>query len=319
MTDHDHKSIEIVLRTLVYYDIFDYPLLESDILDNCTLHHKDKLNCRIALDYLVKSGVVYKLGDYYSMKSDPNYVEQRIKGNQLAEIWIRKAKRFSWFISGFPYVRAISLSGSLSKGFIGEDPDIDYFIITEPNRLWLTRTMLVAFKKVFLLNSYKYFCVNYFIDTENMEIEDKNLFTATELTTMIPVYGNSVKKEFYESNFWVKDYYPNYKTNHLDKIPEKKGILKRFLEFLLNGKLGDKLDDYFMHITIRHWSEKFKDKYPNKEFELLFRSRKNISKHHPRNFQKIVLDEFNRKMKELRIKHNLKLNDKSVFVEQVRK
>ncbi|MEZ5195381.1 MAG: hypothetical protein R2764_02960 [Bacteroidales bacterium] len=84
-----------------------------------------------------------------------------------------KAKRFSTFISNFPYVRGISLSGSLSKGYIGDDPDIDYFIITKENRLWLSCTMLIAFKKIFLFNSCKYFCVNYFIDTNNLEIEEK--------------------------------------------------------------------------------------------------------------------------------------------------
>ncbi|MBN2175122.1 MAG: hypothetical protein JW731_13390 [Bacteroidales bacterium] len=315
MTDTNHSCLEIVLRTLVYYDIFDYPLLESDIFENCKLHHLELQECSRVLNQLNKQGVIYKIGDYYSLKSDPEHVKKRVIGNQLAEKWMPKAKRFSWIISAFPYVRGISLSGSLSKGFIGDDPDIDYFIITKPNRLWLTRTMLVAFKKLFLLNSYKYFCVNYFIDTESLEIEDKNLFTATELTTMIPVYGGSVKKEFFQSNYWVKDFFPNYKIDNLEKIPEKSGIIKKSMEYIFNGRLGDKLDDYFMHVTVKHWSKKFRKKYPKKEFDLVFRSRKNISKHHPRNFQKIVLDEFNRKMDEIIAKHKLTFKSESVVLD----
>ena len=77
------------------------------------------------------------------------------------------------FISKFPYVRAILLSGSISKGYMDKDSDVDYFIITQPNRLWVTRLLLMLFKKIFLFNSRKVFCINYFVDSEKLEIEEK--------------------------------------------------------------------------------------------------------------------------------------------------
>ena len=299
-------SERVILRTLAYYDIFKYPLTEKDISEGLSLDENTANEYRNTLDHLTKKGIIFKFGDYYSLTNDERYVHQRIKGNMRAGQWMKKAHRFSRLISHFPFVRSVSLSVSLSKGFIGEDPDIDYFIITEPNRLWLARTMLVVFKKAFLFNSHKYFCINYFIDTENLEIEEKNLFTATEVKTLIPVYGEQVARDFFSENNWIRKYYPNFKVNGLESIHvARSSVMKRVFEFLLNGKHGEWMDNRFMDITVNHWYKKFQNKYSDKEFNLVFKSNKKISKHHPRNFQKKVLIEFNNRLMELRKNYNI--------------
>ena len=102
---------------------------------------------------------------------------------------MHKALRNARLIFHFPFTRAIMISGSLSKNYADEASDVDYFIIVKPGRLWIARTLLIIYKRIFLMNSKKYFCVNYFIDEDHLEIEEKNLFTAVELTTLIPIHG----------------------------------------------------------------------------------------------------------------------------------
>ncbi len=304
------KHLSIILRTIVYYDIFDYSVHFKDISIACVFSENDKTLCQNALDYLVQKKVIFKIFDYYALKADPLLVEKRLKGEAEAKGWMKKAKQYSRIISYFPYVRGVSLSGSLSKGIIGDDPDIDYFIITEPNRLWLTRALLTAFKKIFLLNSYRYFCINYFIDSKNLEIEEKNIFTATEIATLVPVYGHTQNKKFFEQNAWVKNYYPPYFTNERTTLLKHKDIVfKNFLELLLKNKIGDRLDDFFMNITKRFWKTKFGNKYSKEEFELLFKSKKHISKHHPQNFQHKVLKQYAEKIEEISEKYNIVIEE----------
>ncbi|MCB2220240.1 MAG: nucleotidyltransferase domain-containing protein [Bacteroidetes bacterium] len=299
----------VILRTLAYYDIFKYPLTEEDITEGCSMFDKSPEICKKALQRLTERGIIFKLGNFYALTNNHQHVKERIAGNRRAEKWMKKAHRFSRLIAGFPYVRGIALSGSLSKGFIGEDPDIDYFIITEPNRLWLARTLLVIFKKIFLLNSYKYFCINYFIDTENLEIEEKNLFTATELITLKPVYGDEITRKFFKNNHWIENYFPNFRHNGMDaNEPDQTRTFKRILEYLLNGKHGDWLDTRFMQITIKHWARKFKHRYTEEEFNLVFKSDKKISKHHPQNFQKKVLREYRKRLKVLKEKFDIEID-----------
>src|SRR5690606_3777846 len=103
------------------------------------------------------------------------------RGNLMANKFSDIARKKAKLISQFPFVRGVMASGSLSKGYADEKSDIDFFIITIPNRLWIARTLLVLYKRIFLLNSHKFFCVNYFVDEKHLGIEEKNLFTATEL------------------------------------------------------------------------------------------------------------------------------------------
>ena len=91
-----------------------------------------------------------------------------------------------------------------------EKSDLDFFIITAPKRLWIARTLLVMYKRFFLFNSHKYFCVNYFVDEDHLEIEEKNLFTATELATVIPLYGQVHYTNLLKANPWLKRFFPNY-------------------------------------------------------------------------------------------------------------
>ncbi len=96
-----------------------------------------------------------------------------------------------------------------------ERSDLDFFIITAPNRLWIARTLLVLYKRVFLANSHKHFCVNYFIDEKHLEIEEKNLFTATELATVIPLYGSKQYENLQGVNSWLARILPQlYTTKH---------------------------------------------------------------------------------------------------------
>ncbi|MEZ5195382.1 MAG: hypothetical protein R2764_02965 [Bacteroidales bacterium] len=102
----------------------------------------------------------------------------------------------------------------------------------------------------------------------------------------------------------MQDYYPNYLTQQQDELIHRpSGLIKKSAEALFNNKLGDFLDNYCMKITIKHWAKKFKHKYTEEEFKLLFKSGKSISKHHPRNFQNVVLEKFKNKMETLEKAH----------------
>ena len=80
---------------------------------------------------------------------------------------MKAAKRVGTFIHRFPYVRGVYLSGSLSKhGITGKDDDLDFFIITKAGRVWAAKLLLIAFKKIVLLNSEKYFCINLLMSEE---------------------------------------------------------------------------------------------------------------------------------------------------------
>jgi hypothetical protein len=257
------------------------------------------------LNYLIDQKQVFKFNEFYSLQNNNLNVIRRIEGNIRASKILKTANYFSKFISKFPFVRAVYISGSLSKGYFGKKDDIDYFIITSPDRIWLCKTVLVLFKKIFLLNSKKYFCINYFIGANKLTIQEKNRFTATEFTTLIPMYGDCIYESLKTENLWVLDYYPNYNLNKKEKtIP--KPFVKKTIESCLKGSVGEKLDNYCMKITKKHQKRKFKKMHP-KDFSIAFKSSKDNSKHHPDNHQIKVIRKLNEKINAHNSKFNLSI------------
>ena len=300
--DENINSVQLrssIIRTLAYYDIFSYPLTAEEIYHNLNTNHTNLVEVNNELHLLAQKRIIFRNGNFFQLDDEIASVKRRKTGNELADKRLKTARKVSGLISRFPFIRGILLSGSISKGFMEEDSDIDYFVITHPNRVWFSRLMLMLFKKVFLLNSKKIFCINYFVDSDNLEIEEKNIFTATEIVTLLPTFGKDIYEEFYEKNFWVRRFYPNFPKRETNNILDRKsGMIKSFLENILGKKLGDKIDDFAMGLFDKFNKTKYSD-YDEQEFKLAFKSSKKESKHHPKFFQKKVLVEYENKIKSL--------------------
>lgn len=297
---HQSSSLRFkILQSISYFDIFNHPLAKEEIGNLCNVSVGE---LEFDLDELVKTHLCYTFNNYYSLRTDvAELVSSREKKEIEAQKYIRKLPFYAKIIRSFPFVRAIAISGSLSKNIMHDDGDIDYFIITAKGRLWISRTLLVLFKKLFLFNSRKYFCVNYFVDEDNLKIADENIFTAIEIAYMLPVYNSPLINKFKDVNVWVKDYFPDFKlTMAIDTIPAEKKCYKNCLERLFWNIYGDRIDLFFMKITFKRWVKKFKH-FNASKFELTMRTNRGISKHHPQDFQNKVLKEYQYRLEKLNI------------------
>lgn len=289
---------EQIIRTLLYYDIFNYPLTSKEIFRFLGTKHQDELSLTTSLQGLCERQIIYRFKNLYGLKNSSSLAERRLKGNNEAEKYLQLAKKKGNFISKFPFVRAVLASGSLSKGYMDENSDLDFFIVTEPNRLWIARTLLVMYKRLFLFNSHKYFCVNYFVDENHLEIEEKNLFTATELATVIPLYGSKQYENLHRENGWLKAYFPNYSPRNTKDVPvTKSGWIQGMFEKVLNTFFGKALEEYFQEKTLSRWRKQYEKNYSASDFKVAFKSKSYASKNHPRNFQRSVMEVYQEKLK----------------------
>ncbi|HMH20793.1 MAG TPA: hypothetical protein VK563_03405 [Puia sp.] len=266
----------------------DRPVQESDL--------------KASIETLAEERQMFRVGDFYSLKDNPWLAERRAKGNQRAEKLLAIASRSSRFLFQFPFVRGIGISGSLSKNYADENADIDYFIITQSNRLWIARTFMHLFKKLsFLVGKQHWYCMNYYVDEEAMEIPEKNIFTAIEMITLLPAGGNGGLVRFFEANNWANEYLPNYR--HKKRQPEgswKDSFLKKSLEKLFSGRAGNWLEKYFCDLTTRRWQQKEARGTLNiKGEKMTLRTGKHFSRPNPEILQKRVIMVYNSKLHEL--------------------
>jgi hypothetical protein len=304
-TSHFEAEEKYFLRALLYFDIFNYPLTAEEVarFSFAVINFSPEA----LLENLVSRKVLYKFQNFYSLQSDPQIALRRIKGNELAEKKMKTAKWFSRIVSLFPFVRAVMLSGSISKGYMDEDSDIDYFIVTETNRLWIVRTALAIFRRIFLFNSHKNLCTNYFVDSENLEITEKNMFTAVELRTIKPMFGKSVIEKFQTANNWAISFLPNFTFEEVQAF-DKKYFFKRIIEELFSFKGMENFNRWLMDKSIAYWVKRYGPDIHPADFGIAFHSTIGVSKSHPQFFQKKVLMRYSQKIEDFEIKNGIDLS-----------
>lgn len=303
-----------ILRAIAYFDIFSYPLKKDEIwqfLQHCS----ERYEFARALDEMVADGIISYSQGYYGIEDCISMVQRRLKGNALAGALVSRAHKIAAFLSAFPYVRAIGISGSLSKNFADEKSDIDFFIITSENRLWIARTFMHIFKKLtFLAGKQHWFCMNYYVDEKGLQIREKNIFTAIETATVLPSQGQDSFREFFIANSWVNSMFPNH-VNNLDsskKISEP--FYKRLIEGIFNNKAGDWLDNKLRQITCKRWSKKSNNHKLNSRGIIMgLDAGKHYAKPDPNNFQVKVVEQYETKMQALMLKILSKTKQSSQF------
>ncbi len=297
-----------ITKTLLYYDIFSYPLKTDEIfsfLPRNSIAKQDVENFLKETAAKETAPFAEKDGYYYIKPAEENVSRRIEKENYSLRMW-KRAALVTHLIKRFPFVRAVFVTGSLSKNSSDPSSDLDFMLITAKNRLWISRSMLMLFKKIFFLNSYKFFCINYFITEDNLVITERNIFTATEIATIKATHNTGLLNEFIKQNNWVIEYFPNYvlcdPMLHSSgcKVNNRRSKIQRLIEFFIPAKIAAAADKKLMCMTRKHWKKKY-PQLPANERNHMFKSTENVSKTHPGNMQKKILGMYSQKLRE----HNL--------------
>lgn len=295
-----------VLKVLAYFDVFDYPVTASEIklyLDRP--YTNEGIEC--VLHQLQEYNIIFKYNNFYSIRNDYALMERRTEGNRLAVDALKQANKIARFIMWFPFIKGVAVSGSLSKNFAYQGSDMDFFIITAANRLWLARVFFNCFFLLAKIVGVKdYFCLNYFIDETALEIPEKNIYTAIEIATLMPQQGGDVFAKFFEQNKWVKDYLPNGMPVARPVAESKGSYIKSIVQMLLNNALGNMIDTAIMHFYKRRWTKMMAQKKYTKSGFLLgsYIAEKHVCKHIPHFFQGKIISRFEERMNTLQSKYH---------------
>ena len=293
-----HTSI---LKTIAYFDLFNYPLTLEDVRRFLDVEAKEA-EISAETEMLVREGRLYKVGPYYSLQDNTALALRRLRGEAHADELMRIAGRGARWLYQFPFVRGVCISGSLSKHFADEKADIDYFIITSANRIWIARTLMHLFKKLtYLLGHQHRFCMNYYVDEDALEIREKNIFTAIELFTLLPMCGDEGLDKFFRANDWASDYLPGYRgRDRKAGSTRPASFVKRLFERVFNNRMGNRLENKLRRITDHRWRQKTDQRLKNMKGDVMtLQCGKHYSRPNPEIFQQKVLTKYHRRLNEV--------------------
>ena len=292
-----------ILRTLLYFDIWNHPLT----LDELHMFLPDAVSepaaLLPALQELICMGLVFDDGQHYAVRHSRGRAQgsRRSKERRAALMW-KMARVVARLMRTFPFVRAVWVSGELSKNVASPHADIDFFIVTEPRRLWIARSMLILFKKAFLLNSRKFFCLNSFIDTRNLESPARNIYQAIEIASLKPLVNEPLLHDYFRANAWIWSYFPNFDAASIarSKAIATRSWIQRGVESLFRLIDADALDDRLMRAMRFVWTKRYPD-MDDRTRERILRSTKNESRAYFGDFEERILEAYRRNLREYHI------------------
>lgn len=234
------------MKTLVYADIFDYPLKAWEAHKWLIGRQASLKQVEKALHKLIQKSVVKNQGDYFFISSKRGVVNKRILKEKVSRNHWQKTFWVGQMLRVVPWVKLVGVSGSLAISSSKNIDDIDLFIITAPNRLWLSRLMTTACCQILGLRRKRgelkgvggKLCLNLFVDESQLKQERHNLYMAREVLQMKALWQRGgVYQKYLEENSWAFRFLPNWSTSQIQNLKSKSQ--KRGLKL----KIFDELED----------------------------------------------------------------------------
>lgn len=248
---------EAILQTVAYVDVFDYPLTAVEIQRylSQTQASQASINAILRDDAFIPERLEEKAGYYFLPGREATVAIRQQRAVLAAQLW-HSAMKYGRIIAHLPFVRMVAVTGSLAVDNPDSGADIDYLIVTKSGRLWLCRALNVIIVRLAARRGLV-ICPNYFLDEDSLHFPDQTLYTARELTQMIPIYGLDVYQKMRSQNEWTADFLPNafgsprpVQQYEVQKRPFFR-LLSRMTETLLGSKLGELLEKWEMKQKIR--------------------------------------------------------------------
>lgn len=236
-----------ILQTVVYADVFDYPLTAVEI-------HRYLTGVRASRDEVEQElqggNIISQCEGFYMLPNREGLATVRRRREQIAaEMWL-PAAHYGRLIANLPFVRMVAVTGSLSMNNVDLDPDIDFLIVTAPGRLWMVRAMVLGIARAAVTQGAR-LCPNYLISENSLVFTDQTLYAAHELAQMVPLFGLDVYEQINNLNLWKERFLPNAQGVPPVRAQTTVRYQPPAIKMILERALGTPLGAWFEHWEMR--------------------------------------------------------------------
>lgn len=170
--------------------------------------------------------------------------------NTFLDLYRERASKAAAILRYLPFVEMVGLNGSLTGDNATAESDIDFYIVTTPNRLYTAR-LLTTFA-IQLTGKRRYgdkiagrICLNRYATRAGLTVTPQDEYHARVFSPLVPLFSlPGVYARYRAANQWMPSVgypvLPPKKLNFLMKrVRSTKPLLRRLIEVILSGKLGD--------------------------------------------------------------------------------
>ena len=295
-----------ILKAVAYFDLFNYPLTKEQIFNYLPQNSVSLSDVKNEIETLVNDKKLLRESSLVFLPGkQENIVQNRMENEVRAKKMLNIARMIARVIKILPFVRGVFITGSLSKNVADSSSDIDFMIIAAPDRVWICRTILTSFRKIFLLGRSKYFCTNFYLSENHYTHQEKNIYTAVEVATTKVIWNQSAYSAYQQQNGWIKEYLPNIDIVSDEELllSPSRSIIQRFTEMILNILPLHDINIRLMEFHRTHWQKIFRS-VTTDQLKSMFMISPDVSSGWPENCQEAILKEYQKKLTSLGIRES---------------
>lgn len=218
-----------VLKTIAYFDIFDWPLTLFELWQNLAsvfngpmTEGVENLTPDELLNQIEQSAFLSKVLDKNSnlffLKGREGLLRRRNAAYREAFRKIKKTLRLARFLKYIPFVKGIALCNTASYGNAKKESDIDLAILVETGRIWTTRLLTVLITEILAnrpspAKTSDTFCLSFYaaldVNIAYLRLKPNDPCFDWWLARFFPLYNypNSFET-FFDNNRWIFKKYP---------------------------------------------------------------------------------------------------------------
>ena len=195
------KAERKTLSPFCFYKVLGYP----SPLNSSVFAYQQEMKEENRIE---KSDFLYHWIDFSREKENPYHKE-----------YLTFLKKWSWLYKQFPFVDAIYLANSMTFNALHANSDIDLFVVTQERRVWLARFFMTLMMWVYSIKrsrktTRKRFCLSFFVDRNNQNLETlllykRDIYLPYWIAHLVPIYLHAWAL-IYSQNLWIQSFLPNW-------------------------------------------------------------------------------------------------------------
>lgn len=167
---------EAIIKRIAFFDIFDFPLTVFELWKDGGIG----LSLRELRQVLDSDPRLETADGFYFLAGRPAIVATRRERHNYSERKIRIARHFTRAFALWPGIRLVALANSIGRRNLRDGSDIDFFIITAPGLIWLSRLYCTGLAKILgrrptARTKRDRICLSFYLAADRLAIEDLKL------------------------------------------------------------------------------------------------------------------------------------------------
>lgn len=245
-TKKEHSNLaKSIIHTLAFFAAQEKPLTLLEL--QISLVRTDEGQQPASLSQILLAiktelaGQVMSADGIYFLTKHAQTMDRRRETYNQSLALLLKSKRWARGLRHLPFIRGAAVSGSVAQLNASSTSDIDLFIIAQPGRVFLARFFASLYFHIFGGRRHGQkilgrFCLNHYLAQGQILTSDRNLYTAMEYVSLLPVFGQKYFEEFWKNNEnWIRGFLvaPQWPVSAFFDCPFQSSALQHAQEFLL--------------------------------------------------------------------------------------